>query len=163
MLLYIEKNTTFKLWWKSRFNKKCVCSWKKIFYHKKQDLLHVIFYCCSTCYFCSEESSYCLSWVFFGHDFRIKASRVKNLFSQPFRARLSPVSYFKAYFEGKQKKIDPSHEFVQRPHFSTWPKRETFFSNQRLKSWNPSVTWKKKKRVNHPIVGGYSTGALVTL
>ena len=132
MLLYIGKNTTFKLWWKSRFNKKCVCSWKKIFCHKKQDLFHMSGYCCSTYCSCSAESSYYLSWVLFGHDFCTKVSWVKNLFSQPFRARLSPVSYFKAYFEGKQKKIDPSHEFSQRPHFSTWLKRETFFSNQRL-------------------------------
>ena len=38
------------------------------------------------CYSPSEDVSYCLSCVLFGHDFRTKASQVKNLFSQPFRA-----------------------------------------------------------------------------
>ena len=64
----------------------------------------------------------------FGHDFPTKASRVKNLFSQPFRAWPSAVSYFKAHCEGKKKKIDPSHESVQSLHFSTWPKLEAIFS-----------------------------------
>ena len=62
------------------------------------------------CYSPSEDASYCLSCVLFGHDFPTKASRVKNLFSQPFRAWPSAVSYFKAHCEGKKKKIDPSHE-----------------------------------------------------
>ena len=80
------------------------------------------------CYSPSEDASYCLSCVLFGHDFPTKASRVKNLFSQPFRAWPSAVSYFKAHCEGKKKKIDPSHESVQSLHFSTWPKLEAIFS-----------------------------------
>ena len=63
-----------------------------------------------------------------GHDFPTKVSQVKNIFSQPFGAWPSAVSYFKAHCEGKRKKIDPSHESVQRLHFSTWPKLEAFFS-----------------------------------
>ena len=51
----------------------------------------------------SGNASYCLSCVLFGHDFPTKASRVKNLFSQPFRAWSSAVSYFKANCEGKKK------------------------------------------------------------
>ena len=76
----------------------------------------------------SEDASYCLSCVLFCHDFPTKASRVKNLFSQPFRAWPSAVSYFKAHCEGKKKKIDPSHESIQSPHISTWPKLKAIFS-----------------------------------
>ena len=76
----------------------------------------------------SEDASYCLSCVLFGHDFPTKASWVKNLFSQPFRAWPSAVSYFKAHCEDKKKKIDPSHESAQSLHFSTWPKLEAIFS-----------------------------------
>ena len=76
----------------------------------------------------SEDASYCLSCVLFGHDFPTKASRVKNLFPEPFRAWPSAVSYFKAHCEDKKKKIDPSHESVQSLHFSTWPKLEAIFS-----------------------------------
>ena len=35
------------------------------------------------CYSPSEDTSYCLSCVLFRHDFPTKASRVKNLYSQP--------------------------------------------------------------------------------
>ena len=80
------------------------------------------------CYSPSEYASYCLPCVLFGHDFPTKASRVKNLFSQPFRACPSAVSYFKAHCEVKKKKIDCSHESVQSLHFSTWPKLEAIFS-----------------------------------
>ena len=69
-----------------------------------------------------------MSCVFFGHDFLTKASRLKNLFSQPFRAWPSAVSYFKAHCEGKKKKINPSLESVQSLHFSTWARLETIFS-----------------------------------
>ena len=80
------------------------------------------------CYSLSEDVSYCLYCVLFGHDFPTKASRVKNLFSQLFRAWPSAVSYFRAHCEGKKEKIDPSHESVQSLHFSTWPKLEAIFS-----------------------------------
>ena len=70
----------------------------------------------------------CLTCVLFGHDYPAKASRVKNLFSQPFRARPSAASYFRAHGEGKKKKIDPSHESVRSFHFSTWPKLGAIFS-----------------------------------
>ena len=86
------------------------------------------------CYSPSEDASYCFSCVLLGHDFPTKASRVKNLFSQLFRAWPSVVSYFKVHCEGKKKKIDPLHESVQSLHFSTWPKLEAIFSNQNLKS-----------------------------
>ena len=80
------------------------------------------------CYSPSEDAFYCLSCVLFGHDFPTKAFRIKNLFSQPFRAWPSAVSYFRAHCEGKKKKIDPSHESVQSLHFSTWPKLEAIYS-----------------------------------
>ena len=77
------------------------------------------------CYFPSEDDS-CLSlfmiWSFFRHDLLTKASRVKTLFSQPFRIWSSGVSYFRAHSEGKNKKIDPLLESAQSLHFSTWPK-----------------------------------------
>ena len=69
-----------------------------------------------------------MSCVFFGHDFSTKASRVKNLFSQSFRAWPSAVSYFGVHCEGKKKKIDPSHEIVHSLHFSTWSSLESIFS-----------------------------------
>ena len=80
------------------------------------------------CYSLSDDASYCLSCVLFGHDFPSKASWVKNPFSQPFRAWPSAVPYFRAHFEGKKKKIDTSLESVQSVHFSTWSKLEAIFS-----------------------------------
>ena len=80
------------------------------------------------CYSPSEDASYSLYCVLFGHDFPTKASWVKNLFSQLFRAWPSAVSYFTAHCEHKKKKIDASHESDQSPHFSTWPKLEDIFS-----------------------------------
>ena len=62
------------------------------------------------------------------HDFPVKAFRVKNLFSQLFRAWPSVVSYFRAHCEPKKKKVDPFHESVQNLHLSTWPKLEAIFS-----------------------------------
>ena len=84
------------------------------------------------CYYPCEDASYCLSCVLFGHDFPTKASRVKNLFSQAFRACSGAVSYFRAHCEGKKKKekkkkIDPSNESIQSFHFSIWPKLEVIF------------------------------------
>ena len=64
----------------------------------------------------------------FGHDFPTKASPVKNLFSQPFRAWGSAVSYFRAHCKDKRKKIYPLHESVKSFYFSTWPKIEAIFS-----------------------------------
>ena len=52
------------------------------------------------CYSPSEYASYCLSCVLFDHDFSTKASRVKDLFSQPFITWPSAASYFKAHSEG---------------------------------------------------------------
>ena len=66
----------------------------------------------------SDDASYCFSCVLFGH-FPTKASRVKNLFSQPFRDWPGAVSYFRAHCESKKKKIDPSHESAQSLRFST--------------------------------------------
>ena len=80
------------------------------------------------CYSPSDDASYCWYSVLFGHDFHTKASRIKNLFSQPFRAWPSAVSYFRAHCESKKKKIYPSNESVQSLHFSTWPKLEVIFS-----------------------------------
>ena len=59
-----------------------------------------------------------------------KASRVKNIFPQSFRAWSSAVSYFRAYFEGKKKKIDPSNESVQSVDFLTWAKLEPILSQK---------------------------------
>ena len=79
------------------------------------------------CYSPCEDASYCLSCILFRHDFPPKASWVRNLFSQSFRAW--PVSYFRAHCESKKKKIDPSHEsLVQSLHFSIWPKLEAILS-----------------------------------
>ena len=80
------------------------------------------------CYSPSEDASYCLSCVLFGHDFPTKASQVRNLFSRPFRAWPSAVSYFRAHCEGKKKNIVFSHESVESLHFSTWAKLEANFS-----------------------------------
>ena len=80
------------------------------------------------CYSPSEDAFYFLSYVLFGHDFPTKASRVKNLFTQPFRAWPSAFSYLKVCYQDKKKKIDPSHESAQSLHFSTWPKLEAIFS-----------------------------------
>ena len=96
------------------------------------------------CYSPSEDASYCLSCVLFGHDFPTKASRVKNLFSQPFRAWPSAVSYFKAHCEGKKKKIDPSHESAQSLHFSTWPKLEAIFSQMKGSKYKHEVEENRK-------------------
>ena len=90
----------------------------------------------------SEEASYCLSCALFGHDFPTKASRAKNLFSQPFRP--SAVSYFRAHCEGKKKKIDPSHETVQSLHFSIWPKLEAIFSQIKDSSYEINVFCDRK-------------------
>ena len=46
-----------------------------------------------------------LSCVFLGNDFPTKASQVKNLFPQPVRAWPSAVYYFRAYCEGKRRKL----------------------------------------------------------
>ena len=62
------------------------------------------------CYFPCYDASYCLSCVLFGHDFPPKASPVKNLFSQPFRAWESAVSYFRTHCKDKRKKTYPLHE-----------------------------------------------------
>ena len=69
------------------------------------------------CYFPSEHASYWLSCVLFGHGFPTKDSWVKNLFSKPFRAWPSAVSYFRAHCEYKKKKIYLSDESVQSLHF----------------------------------------------
>ena len=79
-----------------------------------------------------------------GHDFLTKTSWVKNLFLQPFRAWPSTASYFRVYCEGKKKKIDPSHEFVQSLHFSTWPKREAIFSQIKDSSHEINLLFKRK-------------------
>ena len=85
-----------------------------------------------------------MSCVFFGHDFPTKASRLKNLFSQPFRAWPSAVSYFKAHCEGKKKKINPSLESVQSLHFSTWARLETIFSQIKGSSHEINLSYDRK-------------------
>ena len=102
---------------------------KKTFaFQKQQDLLNDwLHFFPLLCYSPSEDASYCLSCVLFAHDFPTKASQVKNLFSQPFRAWPSAVSFFRAHYESKKKKIDCSPESVESLHFSTWPKLEAIF------------------------------------
>ena len=56
------------------------------------------------CYSPSEDAAYCLSCVLFGYKFVGKASRVKNLYSQPFRHWPAAVSIFKIHVSGKKKK-----------------------------------------------------------
>ena len=99
------------LWWKSRFNQKCICAWKKTFDFQKQlDLLNVGGYCYLPGFLILPVRKHLTACLLFGHDFPTKASRDKNLFSQSFRP--SAVSYFSAHCEGKKKKTDPSHESV---------------------------------------------------
>ena len=52
------------------------------------------------CYFPSEDAAHCLSCVLFGYKFVGKASRVKNLYSQPFRHWPAAVSIFKIHVSG---------------------------------------------------------------
>ena len=59
--------------------------------------------------------------------FLLELLALKNLFSQPFRAWPSVVSYFRGHCEGRKKRIDPSHESVQSLHFSTWRQLEAIF------------------------------------
>ena len=106
----------------------CLCLKKTFAFQKQIDLLNRLLLFPWLCYSPSEGASYCLSCVLFGHNFSSKAYWVKNLFLQSFRAWPSAVSYFRAHCEGKNKKIDPSHESVQSLHFSTWPKLEAIFS-----------------------------------
>ena len=149
---YIKgKGTTFKLQWKSRFEKKCVCAWKKLCFpettrsFKYEWLLLFPWLCCSA----SEDASYCLSCALFGHDFPTKASCVKNLFPQPFRAWPSAVSHFKGHCEGKKKEIYASHESVQSLHFSTCPKLEAIFSQIKGSSHKINLLCNRKyKNIN---------------
>ena len=71
----------------------CLCLKETSGFQRQQDLLN-------------------MSGYWFGHDFPTKASRVKNIFPQPFRPWPSAVSYFRVHCEGKKRKIDPSHESV---------------------------------------------------
>ena len=108
----------------------------------------------------SEDAFYCLSCVSFGHDFSTKASWVKNLFSQPFRAWSSAVSFFRAYCEGKKKKIDSSLESALIVHISTWPKLEAFFSQIKRSSHEINLLCDRKykheiqenRKVSAPII-----------
>ena len=63
------------------------------------------------CYSPSEDAVYCLACVLFGHKFPEKASRVKNVYSQPFRRWPAAVSACKVHAEGKKKinKVLMSH------------------------------------------------------
>ena len=84
---------------------KCVLLPEKTFaFQKQQDLLNMsgLLLFPWLCYSLSEDASYCLSCVLFGHDFPIKASRVKICFHSP--SRIGQVSYFRAHCEGKKKK-----------------------------------------------------------
>ena len=49
----------------------------------------------------SEDAVYCLACILFHHEFPEKASRVKNVYSQPFRQWPAPVSACKVHAEGK--------------------------------------------------------------
>ena len=98
------------------------------------------------CYSPSEDASYCLSCVLFGHDFSTKASQVKSLFQQPFRAWTSAVSYFKAHCKSKKKKIDPSHESVQSIHVLTWLKLKATFSQIKDSSHGINLICDRKYR-----------------
>ena len=101
------------------------------------------------CYSPSEDETYCWSCILFGHDFPTKASRVKNLFSQPFRAWPSAVSYFRAHCEDKKKKIDLSHESVQSLQFSTWPELEAIYSQ--IKGWIHEINLLCDRKYKHEI------------
>ena len=93
-------------------------------------------------------------WSLFGHDFLTKASRVKTLFSQPFRIWSSVVSYFRAHCEVKNKKIDPLLESPQSLHFSTWPKLEAIFSQIYGSSHLINLLYERKYK--HEVEGSIS-------
>ena len=72
------------------------------------------------CYSPSEDATYCLACVLFGHKFPEKASRVKKFYSQPSRHWPAAVSACKVHAEGKKKK-ESSNEPCQSLHSKTWP------------------------------------------
>ena len=81
---------------------------KKTFaFQKQQHHLNMTGYYCFPGFFFSpsEDASYCLSCVLFSHDFLTKASQVKNLILQLFKAWSSAFSYFRAHTEAKRRKL----------------------------------------------------------
>ena len=81
------------------------------------------------CYSPSEDAAYCLACVLFGYKFPGKASRVKNLYSQPFRYWPAAVSIFKMHVLGKKK--ENSNKPVQSLHSQTWPILDAVLSNMK--------------------------------
>ena len=65
----------------------------------------------------------------FSYKFPGKASRVKNLYSQPFRHWPAAVSIFKIHVSGKKKKN--SNKPVQSLHSQTWPILDAVLSNMK--------------------------------
>ena len=78
----------------------------------------------------SKDAVYCLACVLFGHKFPGKASRVKNVYSQPFRHCPATVSACKVHAEGKKQKKESSNELCQSLHSKT----STILSNIMAKS-----------------------------
>ena len=68
-------------------------------------------------YSASDDASYRLPCVLFGHDFPAKASRVKNLFSQPSGLRQALFLTLELIVKAKRRKIDPSDKSFQSLHF----------------------------------------------
>ena len=64
------------------------------------------------CYSPGEDAAYCLSSVLFGYEFVGKASRVKNLYSQPFRHWQAAVSIFKTHVSDKKRKIKQTSSVI---------------------------------------------------
>lgn len=81
------------------------------------------------CYSPSEDGAYCLSCVLLGFQRPNKASRVKNLLSQPFRHWPDAIPTFNRHCLGKKKQIDTSHKPTQTLHFETWPVLNAIIAN----------------------------------
>ena len=81
------------------------------------------------CYSPREDAAYCLSCVLFDYKFVGKTSRVKNLYSEPFRHWPSAVSIFKIHVSGK--KQEKSNKPLQSLYSQTWPILHAVLSNMK--------------------------------
>nr|XP_047145808.1 zinc finger MYM-type protein 1-like [Hydra vulgaris]XP_047145866.1 zinc finger MYM-type protein 1-like [Hydra vulgaris] len=68
----------------------------------------------------SEDGAFCLCCVLFGYKYPSKASRCKNLYSQPFKYWPDAVCTFNRHYHGKKGNIYEHHSAVQSLHYNTW-------------------------------------------
>ena len=62
---------------------------------------------------------------------------------------MAKCCFFKSHCEGKNKKIDPSHESVQSLHFSIWRKFEAIFSQ--IKGSNHKINLLCDRKYKHDV------------